>query len=210
MLEIIKAGGWLMLPILTCSIIALAIIGERFWTLRQAVISPAGLVEQVWGWIQNKRLEADKIRQLRQQSPLGQILAAGLINANRSREIMRESVEETGRHVVHQLERYLNTLGTIATIAPLLGLLGTVIGMIDVFSAITAHGVGNAAILAGGISQALITTATGLAVAIPTLIMHRHFERKIDSFVLQMEQDALRLVEMLNSKKEQLQAGRDK
>ena len=150
MLEIIKAGGWLMLPILICSIVALAIIGERFWTLRQASISPSGLVDEVWGWIQNKKLEADKIRQLRQQSPLGQILAAGLINANRSRAIMRESVEETGRHVVHQLERYLNALGTIATITPLMGLLGTVIGMIDVFSAITAHGVGNAAILAFG------------------------------------------------------------
>ena len=123
---------------------------------------------------------------------------------------MRESVEETGRHVVHQLERYLNALGTIATITPLMGLLGTVIGMIDVFSAITAHGVGNAAILAGGISQALLTTAAGLSVAIPSLIMHRHFERKVDSFVVQMEQDALRLVEMLNSKKEQLHAGRDK
>lgn len=210
MLEIIKAGGWLMLPILICSIVALAIIGERFWTLRQASISPSGLVDEVWGWIQNKKLEADKIRQLRQQSPLGQILAAGLINANRSRAIMRESVEETGRHVVHQLERYLNALGTIATITPLMGLLGTVIGMIDVFSAITAHGVGNAAILAGGISQALLTTAAGLSVAIPSLIMHRHFERKVDSFVVQMEQDALRLVEMLNSKKEQLHAGRDK
>ena len=210
MLEIIKAGGWLMLPILICSIVALAIIGERFWTLRQASISPSGLVDEVWGWIQNKKLEADKIRQLRQQSPLGQILAAGLINANGSRAIMRESVEETGRHVVHQLERYLNALGTIATITPLMGLLGTVIGMIDVFSAITAHGVGNAAILAGGISQALLTTAAGLSVAIPSLIMHRHFERKVDSFVVQMEQDALRLVEMLNSKKEQLHAGRDK
>jgi biopolymer transport protein ExbB len=139
---------------------------------------------------------------LREHSPLGRVLAAGLVNLAHSREVMKESLEDAGRQVVQELERFLNTLGTIATITPLLGLLGTVIGMIKVFAAITAHGVGNPAVLAGGISEALITTAAGLAVAIPSLMFYRYFRGKVTMIVLRMEEEALRLVEVIHGERE--------
>ncbi len=167
MLELIKAGGWLMVPILLCSVVAMAIVAERFWTLQRKRITPGNLVVQVWQWAKSGNLSEDRVRALRKSSPLGRILAAGLVNRDNSRAMMKESIEEVGRHVVHDLDRYLNTLGTIASITPLLGLLGTVIGMIKVFAVITTQGVGNPGILAGGISEALITTAAGLTVAIP-------------------------------------------
>jgi biopolymer transport protein ExbB len=167
MVEIVKSGGWLMAPIILCAIIAMGIILERFWTLQQKRVIPEDLTSKVWGWVKKDQLDQKQIQSLHQGSPLGQILAAGLINRDRDRAVMKESIEDTGRHVVHELERYLETLGTVAAISPLLGLLGTVIGMVKVFTAITTHGVGNPTALAGGIAEALITTAAGLTVAIP-------------------------------------------
>ena len=198
MLEIIKSGGWLMLPILLCSVAMVAIIVERFWTLRPTRIAPKNLLAEVWGWIRNNELDGEKMRQLRVSTALGQILAAGLANSKYGRDIMKESIQEVASHVVHDLERYLNTLGTIAVITPLLGLLGTVIGMIKVFTAIMVQGAGNANVLAGGISEALITTAAGLSVAIPALIFHRLFTRKIDDLVVEMEQEAVKLVDVFH------------
>ncbi len=202
MFEMVQAGGWLMLPILLCSVIALAIVGERFWSLQQKRINPATLVSQVWQWYKSDALTDQNIEALANSSPLGRVLAAGLVNRHHPREIMKESIEDTGRQVVVELERYLNTLGTIASITPLLGLLGTVIGMIKVFAAITAHGVGNPSVLAGGISEALITTAAGLSVAIPSLIFYRFFRGKVDELVIKMEEEALKIVDVMHGDRE--------
>lgn len=198
MFELVQAGGWLMVPILLCSVIAAAICVERFWTLRSSQIVPRNLLAQVWNWIKNNEMDNRRLKELRLGSPLGQILATGISNHKRGREQMKEAIEEVASQVVHEMERYLNTLGTIAAITPLLGLLGTVIGMIKVFTAIRLEGTGNANILAGGISEALITTAAGLTVAIPSLFFHRFFQRKVDELVIGMEQEALKLVEVLN------------
>lgn len=202
MIELIKAGGWLMAPIILCSIVASAIILERLWSLRSRRIVPKHLVAQIWHWAKTKQLDIEHIKMLKGSSPLGRMLAAGLFNLHHSREVMKESIEETGRHVVHDLERYLNTLGTIASITPLLGLLGTVIGMIQVFSAITSQGVGNPTEMAGGIATALITTAAGLAVAIPSLLFHRYFRGRVDELVVTMEQEAIKMVEVLHGSRE--------
>lgn len=207
MLELIKAGGWLMWPILLCSVIAMAIIAERFWSLRKARIAPDNLVGRVWQWQKEGRLDAERIHYLRAGSPLGMVLAAGLLNRDNSREIMKEGIEEVGRHVAHELERFLNTLGTIASISPLLGLLGTVIGMIKVFTVITAEGVGNPAVLSEGISEALLTTAAGLSVAIPSLMFHRYFRGRVDDLIVAMEQEALKLVEVMHGLREKGAAG---
>lgn len=203
MLEFIKAGGWLMVPIIACSVVALAIICERFWTLRTSKIIPRQLVPQVWRLYKENRLDSARLRMLRASSPLGAILAAGLANYRHGRELMKESIEEAGRQVVHEMERFLNTLGTIASITPLLGLLGTVFGMIKVFSAITSAGVGDPTVLAGGISEALITTAAGLSVAIPSLMFHRYFQGKVIELVLKMEKEALRLIEIMHGEREE-------
>lgn len=202
MFEMVQAGGWLMLPILLCSVIALAIVGERFWSLQQKRINPATLVSQVWQWYKSDNLTDQNIEALAKSSPLGRVLAAGLVNRHHPREIMKESIEDTGRQVVVELERYLNTLGTIASITPLLGLLGTVIGMIKVFAAITSHGVGNPSVLAGGISEALITTAAGLSVAIPSLIFYRYFRGKVDELVIKMEEESLKIVDVMHGDRE--------
>ena len=201
MYEMIVAGGWLMIPILLCSVGAVAIIGERFWSLQTRKITPPNLVAQIWQWHKAGTIDEKHLDALTASSPLGRILAAGLVNWQHPREIMKESIEDTGRQVVHELERYLNTLGTIAAASPLLGLLGTVFGMIQVFSAITVHGVGNPSILAGGIAQALITTAAGLSVAIPALIFHRYFRGKIDALVLKMEEEALKMVDVMHAER---------
>ena len=198
----VQAGGWLMLPILLCSVIALAIVGERFWSLQEKRITPPNLVAQVWQWHKSGSLDDEHIRALARSSPLGRILAAGLINRHHPREISKESIEDVGRQVVHELDRYLNTLGTIAAVTPLLGLLGTVIGMIKVFAAITAHGVGNPGVLAGGISEALITTAAGLSVAIPSLIFYRYFRGKVNALVLKMEEEALKMLDVMHGDRE--------
>ncbi len=197
MLEIVQAGGWLMLPIITCSVIAAAIILERLWTLQPTRVLPTDLTTEVWQWVKSGQLDRQHIQSLHQGSPLGQILAEGLSSRHLGREIAKENVEDTGRHVVHELERYLNPLGTIAAISPLLGLLGTVIGMVKVFAAITVYGVGNPGVLAGGISEALITTAAGLSVAIPSLIGYRYLRGRVDGLVVQMEKEAMKFLEAL-------------
>jgi biopolymer transport protein ExbB len=194
MLEIILAGGWLMIPIMLCSTLALAIIIERFWSLRRSRVIPDGVDAMVQEWAVDQELDVEHLTRLRQNSALGKVLAAALANRHRSRDIIKEAVEDTGRHVVHELERFLNTLGTIAGITPLLGLLGTVIGMIRVFSAIMLHGVGNANELAGGISEALITTAAGLTVAIPSYFFFRYFKGRVQEYVVSMEEKAITLI----------------
>ena len=191
-----------MIPIIACSVVAMAIILERLWALRSKRVVPGNLVAQVWQYHRKGKLNPAYITAIRDGSSLGRILAAGLVNRQHSREIMKESIEESGRQVVSEMERYLNTLGTIASISPLLGLLGTVIGMIKVFSAITIAGVGNPTVLAGGISEALITTATGLSVAIPSLMFHRYFESRVQRLVIKMEEESLKMVEIMQGERE--------
>ncbi len=208
MFEIIIAGGWLMVPIILCSILALTIIAERLWALRRSQVVPDGIGKQVEGWASRHELDRRHIDQLRSGSALGRVLSAALINRHRPRELIKESVEDTGRHVVYRLERFLNTLGTIAGISPLLGLLGTVIGMIKVFSSILEHGVGNANVLAGGISEALITTAAGLTVAIPSFFFYRYFKGRVEEYVVSMEEQAIDLIEAIErSNVAQLRSG---
>jgi biopolymer transport protein ExbB len=200
MLEIVVAGGWVMVPILLCSVVAAAIIVERLWTLQPSRVVPRDLARRIWDLVSRNQLTPQTLQDLRQGSPLGQILAAGLAARGLDRAIMKEGVEDTGRHVVHELERYLNTLGTIAAVSPLLGLLGTVTGMIRTFSALTGGTVSDPAALAGGISEALITTAAGLMVAIPALIGYRYLRGRVDGLVVQMEQEAIGLMEALQRK----------
>lgn len=203
MFEIISSGGWLMLPIILCSIIAIAIIAERFYALQTKKIVTPKLADSVWQLVQKGDISLARIETVRRTSPLGEVLASGLTNLNQPREVMKESLEETGRRVTAELQRFLNTLGTIAQITPLLGLLGTVTGMITVFTVITSAGVGDPADLAGGISQALITTAAGLTVAIPSLIFLRYFRGKVDQLVINMEEEALKLVDYVHSPRPQ-------
>ena len=198
MFEIVKAGGIVMVPIILCSIVALAIILERLWTLREARVVPAELTDKVWRWVENRALTNTQIQALQQHSPLGRVLAAGLANRNRDRAVMIEAIEDAGRHVAHDLERYLNTLGSIAAVTPLLGLLGTVTGMIRTFKAITVAGVGNPAAMAGGIAEALITTAAGLLVAIPALVAYRYLRGRVDALVIQMEKESIKLVQAID------------
>jgi len=200
--ELVQAGGWLMLPIILSSIVSVAIVAERFWTLRRKRILPSGLVSAVIKLQRQKKMTRVQIDEIRESSPLGRVLSSGLINIEHSREIMKQALEETGRQVVLELERFLNALGTIASITPLLGLLGTVIGMIKVFSVITTQGVGDPGILAGGISEALVTTAAGLAVAIPSLIFYRYFRAHVDELALEMEDEALKMVEVMQGDRE--------
>lgn len=200
MYEFIVAGGVIMIPLILCSIVALGICVERFWSLSPSKIAPPNLIAQVWMWLKNDEFTVERMRELKASSPLGYIMAAGLSNSS-TREGMRESIEEAAVHVVHDLERYLNPLGTIAVISPLLGLLGTVSAMVTLFNDIMLQGTGDAQILAGGISQALITTVAGLVVAIPSLIMHRYFQRRVDGIVLQLEQQAQKLVDALHSER---------
>lgn len=194
MFELFKAGGPLMWVILVCSLASVSIIIERFWSLKRNQVVPKHLKTQTIELIKSKKLNSDSIKVIRDHSPLGYILAAGLSSAVHGRDAMKESVEDAGRQVVHRLSRFLNTLGTIAAISPLIGLLGTVIGMIKVFTAITVHGVGDPVVLSGGISEALITTAAGLAVGIPTLMFYRYFTGRISSLTLQLEEQAISIV----------------
>ncbi len=199
MLEIVKAGGIMMGPIILASIIAAAIILERLWTLQQKRVLPAELTEKVWRWVEQRQIQDKHIAALQQNSPLGKILAAGLANRHRPRDVIKESIESTGRHVVHELDRFIGALGTIASLSPLMGLLGTVIGMIRTFNAITTEGIGNPAALAGGIAEALITTAAGLTVAIPALIAYRYLRGRVEGLVVQMEKEAIKLVQAMES-----------
>lgn len=197
MLSIIQAAGWTIWLIILCSIITLAIIGERFWTLRRSAVLPANLFSDTVQAFKVQGPSADLIAKLSENSFLGRVFAAGIANVKSSREIMKESMEETGRAVMVEMERFLNGLGTIATVAPLLGLFGTVIGMIDIFGASTPQGQ-NPAQLAHGISVALYNTAGGIAVAVPALIFYRHFRSKVDTMVVDMEQQGIKLVETLH------------
>ena len=203
MLEIIKAGGWVMVPLILCSIFALAIIAERFWSLRESRVAPKNLVAQVWQWEKSGHLDARRIADLRRSSPLGRILAAGLVNRKHSREIMKESIEDVGRHVAHDLVRFLGILGTITAMSPLLGLLGTVVGIMKIFSTIMTHGIGDPNMMAGGIAEALIDTITGLGIAIPSMFFYRYFHSRVDSLVITMEQEALKMVEIIKGQREQ-------
>ena len=188
-----------MLPIILCSVGAFAIIVERFWSLRQEKVLPEHLVASVWTAVKNNKLVRHDIEELGRQSALGKVLTAGLINRESDRDRIKESIEEQGRQVVHELDQFLDSLGTIAAISPLLGLLGTVIGMIKVFSQITLHGVGNPGVLADGISQALITTAVGLSIAIFSLIFYRYFRRRVDTYVVEIEREAIKMVDVLHN-----------
>ena len=191
-----------MMPIILCSVAAAAISVERFWSLQPGRIAPRTLLAQVWGWVKKNELDRERLREIRNGCPLGQIFAAGLGNARHGRGIMKEAMEEEANVVMHELERYLTTLGTIASISPLLGLLGTVVGMIKAFTVLMAEGAGNANNLAGGISTALITTAGGLTVAIPALMFYRYFLRRIDDLIITMEQEASKLLEIMHGERE--------
>lgn len=197
MLGILVSGGWLMLPILLCSVVALAIIVERSYVLSTSRVVPESARKMARRYALQATVSSEQLNLLRTNSPLGRILAAGLANRGVPRDVLREAVEEAGRHEVHKLSRYLNALGTIAAVTPLLGLLGTVVGMITVFAAITSVGVGNPTALAGGISQALITTAVGLSIAIPSLVFSRYFHRRVDDLVVTMEKESLLLVQTM-------------
>jgi biopolymer transport protein ExbB len=197
--ELVRAGGVMMIPIIFCSIVAIAIVIERFWTLSPARIAPRNALADLWAKLRHNQLDAAQLRELRMSSPLGQILAAGLVNAKAGRAVMTESIELAASHVVHDMERYLSTLGTIAAISPLLGLLGTVLGMIEVFSDIMTLGTGNANVLAGGISTALITTAAGLSVGIPALLFYRLLVRRVEGLVVELERESIKLVDALHS-----------
>lgn len=201
MYDLIVSGGWLMIPILLCSLLMVAIVVERMWALTASRIIPDGLLLSVWQSYKAGEMTLEKIIELRSHSPLGEVLSAGLANRAHGRDVMKDAMEEAGSKVTHEMERFLSALGTIAAVTPLLGLLGTVVGMIQVFAEIMVSGTGNAGTLAGGISQALITTAAGLTIAIPAMIFHRHFERLIDGIVVDLEQQSARLVDAIYSGK---------
>jgi biopolymer transport protein ExbB len=199
--EIVKSGGVFMAPIVIASIVAAAIFLERLWTLQPKRVLPHELTEKVWRWVESDQLQDKHVAALEQNSPLGKILAAGLANRHRDRAIIKEAIEDTGRHVVHELERFINALGTIASMSPLLGLLGTVSGMIRTFNDITDQGVGNPQVLAGGISEALVSTAAGLVVAIPAVICYRFLRSRVESLVIQMEKESMKLVQAIDDRK---------
>ena len=201
MLSLIQAAGWPIWPIIIASIVAMGIIGERMWTLRLSVISPKELLPKVLNEYKRGGINPEMLAHLQKHSPLGRILADGLKNVKSSREIMKESIEESGRVVAHDLSRYLTTLGTIAALSPLMGLFGTLVGMIEIFGSNSPAG-SNPAQLAYGISVALYNAAFGILVAIPSMIFYRHFRAKVDDFVIEMELQALKLVEMVHGERE--------
>jgi|TARA_B110000003_G_scaffold149530_1_gene150466 biopolymer transport protein ExbB len=199
-LDIINAAGWPIWPLIFASIIAVAIIFERIWALRSNIIAPDNLLSEVQKMITKDGVKKEAIRSLQNHSMLGEIFASALNNYNNSSEIIKEAIEETGRAVNHKLERYLSTLGTIATVAPLLGLFGTIIGMVELFSSFTSSG-HDVAVFARGISIALYNTAGGIVVAVPAMIAYRFFRSKIDNLVVEMEQQAIKLVEIINGQR---------
>lgn len=199
MWEIVRAGGLFMWPIILCSVIAVAIVLERLWTLQERRVVPPELTRRVWQLVEAGQINDKVIAALELNSPMGKLLATGLSNRHRPREILMEHLEDAGRHAVHDLERFLNTLGTIAGVTPLLGLLGTVMGIIKAFNAISLGGMGDPRQLSGGISEALITTAAGLCVAIPSLIAYRYLRGRVDGAVVQMEKDVVRFADALDA-----------
>lgn len=201
MLSLIQAAGWPIWPIIIASIVAVGIIIERMWALRLKIIAPEDLLPRVFNECQRNGVTSEMLERLKKHSPLGIILSAGLKNIKKSREIMKESIEESGRVVAHDLNRYLTTLGTIAALSPLMGLFGTLVGMIEIFGSNSPTG-SNPAQLAYGISVALYNAAFGILVAIPSMIFYRHFRAKVDGFVLEMELNALKLIEMVHGERE--------
>jgi biopolymer transport protein ExbB len=199
MWEIVRAGGPFMVPIIVCSIIAAGILFERLWTLQRKRVLPQELIKRINDLTAQNQVTPKVIEALEKNSPLGRVLAAALANRDRGRAIMMERVEDTGRHVVHELERFLNSLGTIASISPLLGLLGTVAGIINSFKAVMLGGMGDPRMLAGGISEALVTTAGGLAVAIPSFIAYRYLRGKVERIVIDMEKIAVKFADSLGA-----------
>lgn len=197
MFAIIQAAGWPIWPLLFASVIAVALIIERATVLRRVKILPPGILQGVIAEYRQNGVSEALINKVENDSPLGRVLASGIRNAKSSREVMKDSIEESGRGVAHDLERYLTTLGTIATIAPLMGLFGTVVGMIEIFGSPTASG-NNPQALAHGISVALYNTGFGLVIAIPSMIAYRHFRAQIDGFLIEMEEEAIKLVEMIH------------
>jgi len=195
MWSLIQAAGWPIWPLLAASIIALALIFERLYTLRQSMVAPPGLVDQVLAEFRQTGATPELLAKTARRAPLGRLLAAGLANVKSPRPVMKEAIEEVGRVVIHELERFLTTLGTIAAMAPLMGLFGTVVGMIEIFGSQGATG-SNPLQLAHGISIALYNTAFGLVVAIPAMIFYRHFRAKVDELVVEMEQQATKLVDV--------------
>lgn len=200
MWEIIKAAGWPIWPLILASIIAVAIIIERFWALRTDIIAPKNLLPEVQKWLSKGGVTKETCARLEQHSLLGEIFASALYNIDSSREVMKEAIEESGRAVAHKLDKYLNALGTIATVAPLLGLLGTVIGMVELFGAFTSTG-HDVAQFARGISVALYNTAAGIVVAVPAMISYRYFRGKVDGLIVEMEQQAVKLVEIIHGER---------
>ena len=201
MWSIIQAAGWPIWPLIVASIVALALIFERIWSLRQAVVAPAGMVDQVLAEFRQSGATQELLKKTAARGPLGRILAAGLANVKAPRPVMKEAIEEVGRVVTHDLERFLTSLGTIAAMAPLLGLFGTVVGMIEIFGSQSATG-SNPIQLAHGISVALYNTAFGLIVAIPSMIFYRHFRATVDSLTVEMEQQAIKLVDFAHGERE--------
>ena len=201
-LALIHAAGWPIWPIILASIIALGIIGERLWALRLSIVTPRDLLPQVVQEYRKSGVTPEMLARLQKHSPLGQIFAAGLRNDKSTREVMKESIEEAGRAVAHDLERYLTTLGTIASLSPLMGLFGTLVGMIEIFGASAPTGNSNPAQLAHGISVALYNAAFGILVAIPGIIFYRHFRAKVDELVVEMELQALKLVEIIHGERQ--------
>lgn len=199
MLNILMAGGWPMIPILLCSVILVAIVLERFWSLRRDSVMPPGLGDEVRQWARSRRLDNNHMQALSEGSPLGELLAAALVVRNRPRAVIKERIEDAGRHVVYRMERFLTSLGTIALIGPLLGLLGTVIGLIEMFLTVMVSGVGDPMKMAGGIGQALVCTATGLVVAIPAYILHRYFRSRVTGYLVEMEKEATALLDDLST-----------
>jgi biopolymer transport protein ExbB len=201
-LDLVRSGGPFMWPILLCSVVALAIVGERLWTLQRKRVMPPDLTRRIWALVEAGQANDKVIAALEINSPLGKLLATGLANRHRPRAILMERLEDAGRHVAHDLDRYLNTLGTIAGVAPLLGLLGTVTGIIKAFAAVYEGGMGDPRILSGGISEALLTTAAGLCVAIPAQVVYRYLRGRVDGIVVQIEKDVLRFADALNDRTE--------
>ena len=201
MLEIFKSGGILMWPLLLCSVAAIMIILEKFWVLKVNSVVPSKLQAQITELINADNIEAHKVEALRRHSTLGEVLAAGIRNRAHGRDQMKQAIEESGRFVVHRLSKRLNALGTIASVSPLIGLLGTVVGMIQVFAEIRLSGVGDPTALSGGISQALITTAVGLAIGISTLLFFRYFKGKVEQIAILLERNAIHLVELATARR---------
>ena len=201
MWEIILAAGWPIWPLVIASVIAVAIIGERSFALRENVVSPKNLLPELQAWLAKGGITKDTITRLEQHSLLGRVFATALANAKNSREVTKESIEETARAVAHQMEKYLSTLGTIATVSPLLGLLGTVIGMVELFGAFTTQG-HDVEQFARGISVALYNTAAGIVVAVPAMIAYRYFRTKVDALLIEMEQQAIKLVEIIHGERQ--------